>query len=120
MSGGLHGVGVSVVNALSSHVEVKVRKEGKEYFIAFDRGKTSEKLRELGPTKRGNGTTVSFWPDPDIFTETTVFDYDTLANRFREMAFLNKGLKIVLYDERVTTATRAPRCSSTPAASSTS
>ena len=109
VSGGLHGVGVSVVNALSSHVEVKVRKEGKEYFIAFDRGKTSEKLRELGPTKRGNGTTVSFWPDPDIFTETTVFDYDTLANRFREMAFLNKGLKIVLYDERVTDADGNPR-----------
>ena len=109
VSGGLHGVGVSVVNALSSRVEVQVRKEGKEYFIGFDHGKTSEKLREVGPTKRGNGTTVSFWPDPEIFTETTVYDFDTLANRFREMAFLNKGLKIVLYDERVTDADGKPR-----------
>ncbi len=109
VSGGLHGVGVSVVNALSSRVEVQVRKEGKEYFIGFDHGKTSEKLREVGPTKRGNGTTVSFWPDPEIFTETTVYDFDTLANRFREMAFLNKGLKIVLYDERVTDADGNPR-----------
>ena len=109
VSGGLHGVGVSVVNALSSRVEVQVRKEGKEYFIGFDHGKTSEKLREVGPTKRGNGTTVSFWPDQEIFTETTVYDFDTLANRFREMAFLNKGLKIVLYDERVTDADGNPR-----------
>ena len=91
VSGGLHGVGVSVVNALSSRVEVQVRKEGKEYFIGFDHGKTSEKLREVGPTKRGNGTTVSFWPDPEIFTETTVYDFDTLANRFREMAFQYAG-----------------------------
>ena len=100
MSGGLHGVGVSVVNALSSRVEVSVFKEGVQYDISFDHGKTAEKLREVGKVRRGNGTTVTFWPDPTIFTDTTVYDYDTLASRFREMAFLNKGLKIILHDER--------------------
>ena len=100
VSGGLHGVGVSVVNALSSRVEVSVFKEGVQYDISFDHGKTAEKLREVGKVKRGNGTTVTFWPDPTIFTDTTVYDYDTLASRFREMAFLNKGLKIILHDER--------------------
>ena len=99
VSGGLHGVGVSVVNALSSRVEVFVKRDGGEYKIAFDHGKTSEKLAKVGSAK-GTGTKTTFWPDPTIFTETTVFDYTTLANRFREMAFLNKGLKIVLYDER--------------------
>lgn len=108
VSGGLHGVGVSVVNALSSHMEVNVSREGIEYGIAFSRGKTSEKLHEIGMAKH-TGTKISFWPDPDIFTETTVYDYDTLANRFREMAFLNKGLKIVLHDERVTDAEGQPR-----------
>ncbi len=108
VSGGLHGVGVSVVNALSSQMEVNVCRDGKEYEIAFSRGKTSEKLRETGKAKH-TGTKISFWPDPDIFTETTVYDYDTLANRFREMAFLNKGLKIVLHDERVTDAEGQPR-----------
>ncbi|MEF9875661.1 MAG: DNA topoisomerase (ATP-hydrolyzing) subunit B [Gordonibacter sp.] len=100
VSGGLHGVGVSVVNALSAKVRVQVRKDGVEYEIVFERGRTSEKLHELGKTSRGNGTTVTFWPDPDIFTETTIYDFGTLANRFREMAFLNKGLKITLHDER--------------------
>ena len=99
VSGGLHGVGVSVVNALSTKVEVCVKRDGKEYAIAFDHGKTSQKLHELGPAK-GTGTKTTFWPDPEIFTETTEFDFDTLANRFREMAFLNKGLKIILHDER--------------------
>ncbi len=99
VSGGLHGVGVSVVNALSSRVEVFVKRDGGEHRIAFDHGKTSEKLERVGSAK-GTGTKTTFWPDPTIFTETTVFDYATLANRFREMAFLNKGLKIVLHDER--------------------
>ena len=99
VSGGLHGVGVSVVNALSTRVEVYVRRDGSEYKIAFDHGKTCEKLTRIGAAK-GTGTKTTFWPDPEIFTETTVYDYDTLANRFREMAFLNKGLKIVLHDER--------------------
>ena len=108
VSGGLHGVGVSVVNALSTRVEVCVRRDGSEYHIAFDHGKTIEKLTKIGPAK-GTGTKTTFWPDPEIFTETTVYDYDTLANRFREMAFLNKGLKIILHDERVTDAEDAAR-----------
>ena len=99
VSGGLHGVGVSVVNALSTRVEVNVRRDGKEYAIDFKRGKTNTKLHEIGKAK-GTGTKTTFWPDPEIFTETTIFDYDTLADRFREMAFLNKGLKIILHDER--------------------
>lgn len=99
VSGGLHGVGVSVVNALSSRVEVFVKRDDGEYMIAFDHGKTCEKLTKIGVAK-GTGTKTTFWPDPTIFTETVVFDYQTLANRFREMAFLNKGLKIVLHDER--------------------
>ena len=99
VSGGLHGVGVSVVNALSSRVEVNIRRDGKEYEIDFERGKTKTKLHEIGKAK-GTGTKTTFWPDPEVFTETTVFDYDTLANRFREMAFLNKGLKIIFHDER--------------------
>ena len=99
VSGGLHGVGVSVVNALSSRVDVSVRKDGEEYGISFEKGKTSKKLYKIGPAK-GSGTTVSFWPDPEIFTETLVYDYETLASRFREMSFLNKGLKIILTDKR--------------------
>ena len=108
VSGGLHGVGVSVVNALSTKVEVQVRRDGKEYEIDFDHGKTKTKLHEIGKAKH-TGTTVTFWPDPDIFTETTVYDYDTLAARFREMAFLNRGLKIILVDERITDADGNPR-----------
>ena len=99
VSGGLHGVGVSVVNALSTHVIVRVRRDGKEYEISFDHGKTKEKLHEVG-TSEHSGTTVTFWPDPEIFRETTIFDYETLKTRFREMSFLNKGLKITLSDER--------------------
>lgn len=99
VSGGLHGVGVSVVNALSSRVDVKVSLDGKKYEINFERGVTVEKLREIG-TSTENGTETTFWADPEIFTETTEYDYTTLANRFREMAFLNKGLRIVLTDER--------------------
>lgn len=99
VSGGLHGVGVSVVNALSTKVVVQVRRDGKEYEISFDHGKTKEKLHEIGKAKK-TGTTVTFWPDPEIFKETTEYDYLTLAARFREMSFLNKGLKITLTDER--------------------
>ncbi len=99
-SGGLHGVGVSVVNALSEMTRVNVARDGYEYEMEFERGKTKTKLRKLGKTNR-TGTKVTFWPDADIFTETTEYDYDTLADRFREMAFLNKGLKITLHDERV-------------------
>ena len=99
VSGGLHGVGVSVVNALSTRVQVNVRRDGCEYEIDFDHGKTATKLHEIGKADT-TGTKVTFWPDPEIFAETTVYDYDTLAARFREMAFLNRGLKITLHDER--------------------
>ena len=102
VSGGLHGVGVSVVNALSSKMVVDVRRDGKEYEIVLERGKTVEKLHEVGKSRK-TGTTVTFWPDPLIFTDTTIFDFDTLQNRFREMAFLNKGLKIELTDMRSNT-----------------
>lgn len=99
VSGGLHGVGVSVVNALSRRVEAAVFRDGKEYGIAFEYGKTVEKLHEVGKAKR-TGTRITFWPDPEIFTDTIIYDFKTLADRFREMAFLNKNLKIVLHDER--------------------
>ena len=99
VSGGLHGVGVSCVNALSTRLEVEVKRDGGLYFIAFERGKTVEKLRRIGDAD-GTGTKTTFWPDPEVFTETLVYDYSTLAQRFREMAFLNKGLHIELTDER--------------------
>lgn len=101
VSGGLHGVGVSCVNALSSRLEVQVRRDGIIHEMAFERGKTVEKLHEVGKVKN-TGTSITFWPDPEIFTDTTEFDYNTLASRFREMAFLNKGLYIELTDERET------------------
>ncbi len=98
VSGGLHGVGVSVVNALSKKMVVQVRRDGKIYEMQFSRGKTTQKMIEVGKSKT-TGTTTTFWPDDDIF-ETTVYDYDTLRNRLQETAFLNKNLKIVLKDER--------------------
>ncbi|HEX9705838.1 MAG TPA: DNA topoisomerase (ATP-hydrolyzing) subunit B [Gemmatimonadales bacterium] len=98
VSGGLHGVGVSVVNALSEKLEVWVDRDGKRHHMAFERGDTKEKLEVTGKAK-GTGTTVWFKPDTDIFTETR-FEYGTLANRLRELAFLNKGLTISLKDER--------------------
>ncbi|HUK22796.1 MAG TPA: DNA topoisomerase (ATP-hydrolyzing) subunit B [Gemmatimonadales bacterium] len=98
VSGGLHGVGVSVVNALSEKLEVWVDRDGKRHHMAFARGETTKKLEITGKAK-GTGTTVWFKPDPTIFTETR-FDYATIANRLRELAFLNKGLSISLKDER--------------------
>jgi len=98
VSGGLHGVGVSVVNALSEKLEVWVDRDGKRHHMAFERGETTKKLEVVGKAK-GTGTTVWFRPDDKIFTETR-FDYATIANRLRELAFLNKGLTIVLKDER--------------------
>jgi len=100
VSGGLHGVGVSVVNALSSRLEVTVRRNGKMYQMSFERGKTAEKLKEIG-TSTKTGTIVKYWADPEIFTETTVYDFSVVQNRLRELAFLNKGVKIILIDERV-------------------
>ena len=98
VSGGLHGVGVSVVNALSEKLEVWVDRDGKRHHMAFERGETKKKLEVDGKAK-GTGTTVWFKPDTEIFTETR-FDYATIANRLRELAFLNKALTIVLKDER--------------------
>lgn len=98
VSGGLHGVGVSVVNALSKRLVVTVKRDGGIYTMEFARGKTTKKMKKIGTTKQ-TGTTVTFWPDDMIF-ETTVFDYDTLRDRLQETAFLNKGLKITLTDER--------------------
>ena len=98
VSGGLHGVGVTCVNALSEHMEVEVRRGGKCYGIEFKQGKTSTKLYEKG-TAEDTGTTVHFKPDASIFTETE-YSYDTLRLRIRELAFLNKGITITLSDER--------------------
>ena len=98
VSGGLHGVGVSVVNALSSRLEVEIKRDGAVWTQAYDYGKPAAPLQQGGKTK-ATGTTVSFWADSAIF-ETTVYDYDTLASRFRETAFLNKNLRISLTDER--------------------
>ncbi len=90
VSGGLHGVGVSVVNALSEKLEVWVDRDGKRHHMSFERGETKKKLEVVGKAK-GTGTTVWFKPDAKIFTETR-FDYATIANRLRELAFLNKAL----------------------------
>lgn len=101
VSGGLHGVGASVVNALSSWVEVKVFKNSKIHFIRFENGgHTVEKLQEIGDCESNRtGTWVTFKPDSDIF-DTTIFDYNTLKVRIRELAFLNRGLRITLRDDR--------------------
>jgi DNA gyrase subunit B len=99
VSGGLHGVGVSVVNALSERLRVEVRRGGKVYEQLYARGDKQTELSVVGKSKE-TGTTISFKPDPQIFTELR-FSYDTLANRMREMAFLNAGLRITLSDERI-------------------
>jgi len=99
VSGGLHGVGVSVVNALSLWLEVEVRRNGKIYYQKYERGKPQAEVKVIGETK-GTGTTVTFKPDPEIF-EICEFDLDTLVHRFRELAFLTRGLRITIKDERV-------------------
>jgi len=98
VSGGLHGVGVSVVNALSSYLEVEIRRGGKLYHQRYERGIKATDLEDRGKAK-GRGTKVTFKPDHEIFTERE-YSYEVLSNRLRELAFLNKGLKIVLTDER--------------------
>jgi DNA gyrase subunit B len=99
VSGGLHGVGVSVVNALSRRLEVEVARDGFLWHQAYENGDPVSRLTK-GKAVRRTGTTVTFWPSPAIFTETTDFNYATVSGRMREMAFLNKGLEIVLVDER--------------------
>lgn len=98
VSGGLHGVGVSCVNALSAYLRVEVRREGKVYMQEYERGKPRENVREIGETN-SRGTTVIFRPDDEIF-ETLIYSFDTLAQRIRELSFLNNGLTIYLKDER--------------------
>jgi DNA gyrase subunit B len=98
VSGGLHGVGVSVVNALSSHLQVEVLRDGARWTQAFSLGVPDGPLEQHEPSDE-TGTTVTFWASPEIF-ETTVYSYETLSARFREMAFLNKGLTITVTDER--------------------
>ncbi|HNQ43453.1 MAG TPA: DNA gyrase subunit B, partial [Candidatus Cloacimonadota bacterium] len=98
VSGGLHGVGVSVVNALSEYLEVRIHKNGNEYFMRFERGIPVTELKILGKSDR-RGTIVKFRPDASIF-ETTEFSFDYLTTRLRELAFLNKGVRIILNDER--------------------
>ena len=99
VSGGLHGVGASVVNALSEKMVVEVSRDGFVWKQQYLRGEPTAPVEKTVPTTK-TGTKSTFWLDPEIFTETTVIDVDVVANRFREMAFLNKGLKIVLHDEK--------------------
>ena len=99
VSGGLHGVGASVVNALSTDLTVQVFKEGNIYEQSYKRGAVLDDLKIIGKTDK-HGTSVYFVPDPEIFQETTEFDFDKLANRVRELAFLNKGLKLTITDYR--------------------
>jgi len=105
VSGGLHGVGASVVNALSSELDVEVVRSGKRYGIDFKRGKVNTAMHVIGEAgEYEHGTRVHFVPDPDIFTETTVYDDKVLTTRIRELAFLNKGLKLTFTDKRAETA----------------
>ena len=99
VSGGLHGVGASVVNALSEWLEVYVERDGKKYFQRFETGKSVEPLKVVGSTDR-RGSTVVFKPDATIFKDTVVFEYETLRHRIQQLAFLNKGLKITISDTR--------------------
>ncbi|VEF50039.1 DNA gyrase subunit B [Bacillus freudenreichii] len=99
VSGGLHGVGASVVNALSSELEVYVHLNGKIHYQKYERGVPLFDLKVIGDTDR-TGTTIHFKPDPEIFTETVEYDFETLSSRTRELAFLNKGLKLVIEDKR--------------------
>ncbi|MEL3959701.1 DNA topoisomerase (ATP-hydrolyzing) subunit B [Lysinibacillus endophyticus] len=99
VSGGLHGVGASVVNALSLVTEVYVKRDGHVHSIVFERGKTVQPLKVIGDSDE-TGTTTRFKADPEIFKETTIYEYDILATRVRELAYLNRGIKITIADER--------------------
>ncbi len=105
VSGGLHGVGASVVNALSTELDVVVTRGGKRYYIDFTRGKVKTPMKIIGDApEHEHGTKVHFVPDPDIFTETTTYDDKILVQRIRELAFLNKGLQLNFTDKRKDTA----------------
>ncbi len=106
VSGGLHGVGVSAVNALSDWMEVEVRKDGKLYFQRYHRGQPQADVKVIGVSNGETGTRTTFLPDKSIFTETTEFRFETLEQRFREMAFLNRGLTIEFSDERTDNGAR--------------
>lgn len=110
VSGGLHGVGASVVNALSDWLEVEISQDGKVYTQRYERGHVCYPLKVVGECeKEKTGTKVTFKPDASIFTETTVYEFDVLKQRLREMAFLTKGLKIVLRDERISEEMPEPK-----------
>ncbi len=109
VAGGLHGVGASVVNALSEWLEVRVRRGGVEYRQSFKRGIADGPLEKIGPAA-STGTTVTFKPDPEMFTETTEYDYNTLLTRLREESFLNAGVRITLTDERGPEVVRESMC----------
>src|SRR5690606_23398705 len=100
VSGGLHGVGSSVVNALSTRFDVEIKRQGHVWRHSFANGGVPQQKLEKGEATDETGTTITFWPDAEIFTETIEFDYETLRTRFQQMAFLNKGLRIALRDER--------------------
>ncbi len=99
VSGGLHGVGVSCVNALSDDFEAEVHREGHIYIQKYSKGKPLEPVKVVGDCN-DTGTTITFHPDPTIFTQSIVYKYDTLAARMRELAYLNKGIRITLTDDR--------------------
>jgi DNA gyrase subunit B len=107
VSGGLHGVGVSCVNALSTHLKAEVHREGKIWVQEYEKGKPQYDVKTIGDTDK-RGTVITFTPDPEIFTQTLEYRYDTLASRLRELSFLNKGISLTLIDERELTEEGLP------------